>query len=79
MKTEYDLSTMKFRKNPYATKLKSQSQQTLMYVSGFLYVLGCLYIIAVHNTVTMNDMLVFAPGILVQLISLFFAKRLNGK
>jgi predicted DNA binding CopG/RHH family protein len=22
MKTEYDLSTMKFRKNPYATKLK---------------------------------------------------------
>lgn len=51
----------------------------LMYMSGFLYVLGGLYIIAVRNTVTMNDMLVFAPGLLVQLISLFFAKRLNGK
>ena len=51
----------------------------LMYMSGFLYVLGCLYIIAVRNTISMRDMLVFAPGILVQLISLFFAKRLGNK
>ncbi len=52
---------------------------SLMYIAGFLYVLGCLYLISILNTVSLRDMLVFAPGMLVQLLSLFFAKRLEIK
>ena len=51
----------------------------LMYVSGYLYALGCIYIIAVFNTLSIRDLLVLAPGLLVQIISVFFAKRLNSK